>query len=72
MTGKLNAVKCLRCNTVAVSTHRHHAQDCECGHVFVDGGPDYKRRGWSGEPSFVELEELPVDLTRILGLEKKP
>lgn len=68
---KLNAVKCLKCNTVAVSTHRHHMQSCECGHVFVDGGHDYKRRGWRGSNvgEFIELDELPVDATKILGLE---
>lgn len=69
---KLNAVKCLKCNTVAVSTHRHHMQHCACKHVFVDGGHDYPRRGWVGEQHFIELNELPIDATRILGLEKKP
>lgn len=69
---KLNAVKCLKCNTVAVSTHRHHMQSCECGHVFVDGGHDYKRRGWrGGEEHFLELDELPVAATRILGLSQE-
>lgn len=68
----LNAVKCLKCNTVAVSTYDHHEQKCVCGHVFVDGGHSYKRRGWyGGDPHFIELDELPDDGTRILGLEKR-
>ena len=41
-----NAVKCLSCNTVLESKHRHDYQTCYCSNrVFVDGGKDYSRVG---------------------------
>jgi hypothetical protein len=50
----LNAVQCLSCNEVIVSRHRHDYKSCKCGNVSVDGGLDYKRRGFKTEASFVE------------------
>jgi len=39
-----NAVKCLVCNTVLESKHRHHYNQCQCrNEVVVDGGLDYRR-----------------------------
>ena len=39
-----NAIKCLQCNTVLESKHRHDYQTCYCSNrVFVDGGYDYSR-----------------------------
>lgn len=52
-----NSVRCLKCNDVIVSTHQHDFRYCKCKHVFVDGGPAYKRRGWTGEPSWMEIDE---------------
>lgn len=41
-----NAVKCLQCNTVLESKHRHDFQSCGCNNqTFVDGGKDYSRVG---------------------------
>ena len=39
-----NAVKCLVCNTVLQSKHRHHYNQCQCrNECAVDGGLDYQR-----------------------------
>ena len=41
-----NAIKCLQCNTVLESKHRHDFQCCGCeNQTFVDGGYDYSRVG---------------------------
>lgn len=40
-----NKAKCLKCQTVIESVHRHDFVRCKCGAVFVDGGKDYLRRG---------------------------
>ena len=39
-----NAVKCLVCNTVLESRHRHHYNQCQCrNEAAVDGGLVYQR-----------------------------
>lgn len=41
-----NAVKCLVCNTILESKHRHHFVECHCeNQSFVDGGLSYNRVG---------------------------
>lgn len=41
-----NAIKCLQCNTVLESKHRHDFQCCGCeNQTFVDGGRVYSRVG---------------------------
>lgn len=39
-----NSLKCLACNDVIVSAHRHDFVWCKCGAVAVDGGNEYSRR----------------------------
>ena len=39
-----NAIKCLQCNTVLESKHRHDFQCCGCeNQTSVDGGKEYSR-----------------------------
>lgn len=39
-----NAIKCLQCNTILESKHRHDYQVCCCSNrAFVDGGLSYIR-----------------------------
>ena len=58
----MNAVKCLKCNDIIESKHVHDFRYCSCKHVFVDGGPNYKRRGWDGgEKCFVEITKDDKD-----------
>ena len=40
-----NAIRCLSCNTVIESKHRHDFKYCECRNYFIDGGLDYRRMG---------------------------
>jgi hypothetical protein len=41
-----NSVKCLVCNTILESKHRHDFQQCNCSNkAFVDGGLSYERIG---------------------------
>lgn len=56
-TIRRNAAKCLKCDTVLESRHRHDFQQCECGNVFVDGGLDYMRRGVREPRLYLPLSE---------------
>lgn len=39
-----NAIKCLQCNTVLESRHRHDYVHCQCSNeAATDGGLDYQR-----------------------------
>jgi len=41
-----NTIKCLMCNTILESKHRHDFQQCNCSNgAFVDGGLSYERLG---------------------------
>ena len=39
-----NAVRCLKCNEIIESTHRHDFKWCKCHTIAVDGGKAYLRR----------------------------
>lgn len=57
---KRNAIRCLRCNTVAESKWGHDFHPCECGAVYADGGKDYLRR--VGKPEdYVDISEYEPD-----------
>ena len=62
-------VKCLKCNVILESTHRHDCKVCGCENgTMVDGGSDYLRMGgknmslvglWSAEDKgWVSVTEL--------------
>jgi len=52
-----NRGRCLICNTIIESKHRHDFVWCKCGAVAVDGGNDYLKR--VGKPSlFEDLSEF--------------
>lgn len=38
-----HSVKCLSCDDIIESTHRHDFQTCSCGSVSIDGGYDYMK-----------------------------
>lgn len=54
MQGKLksNKCRCLNCNDVIDSKHRHDFVWCSCKSIFTDGGLEYIRRG--GNPLLIE------------------
>ncbi len=42
----MSKAKCLECNTILESKHRHDFQSCECPNaLFIDGGDSYLRIG---------------------------
>lgn len=49
-----NKVKCLLCNDIIESTHRHDFKWCSCKNVAVDGGKSYLKRTYKLD----EYEEL--------------
>lgn len=53
-----NVVKCLLCQEVLVSNHRHDFKQCGCPNkTFVDGGYEYLRCGGK-EMRLVEILRL--------------
>ena len=57
-----NAIQCLLCSEVIVSRHRHDYVSCKCGNMDVDGGNEYRRRGWRKENAYREACAWAVDL----------
>lgn len=57
MSEKVNAIRCIMCDTVLVSKHRHDFQRCDCpNRTFVDGGQDYLRYG-GADLNYIEVLE---------------
>lgn len=56
-------LKCLHCNKVIQSTHRHDFQACNCWEVdkakaiAIDGGDDYCRMFAGPESNYIEAED---------------
>ena len=55
-----NAIQCKQCNAVIESAHRHDFVRCPCKAVFVDGGKEYLRRGYSGDSASEAYIDLSV------------
>lgn len=51
-----NKIRCLTCDDIIESTHRHDFKWCSCRTVAVDGGKEYLKR--CGYPT--DYEELSV------------
>lgn len=51
------AIKCLECNTIIESKHRHDMVWCKCGGLFIDGGEDYVRVGGRNIYNYEYIEE---------------
>ena len=53
-----NAIKCNTCGDVIESTYTHDFVQCSCGRVFVDGGHEYLRRGYTDSVNdYTDLSE---------------
>jgi len=52
-----NKAKCLKCEDIIESKHRHDFVRCKCGAIFVDGGHSYLRRGGKNLDDIEELSE---------------
>lgn len=44
------ALQCQDCGDIIYSRARHDFRNCTCGKIFVDGGFDYCRRGFTDKP----------------------
>ena len=55
-----NAARCLECDVLLYSRHRHDYRTCACGNLMVDGGADYIRRGFRDLSKIQEVEYWPV------------
>jgi len=54
-----NMIRCKKCGDVIESESVHDFKWCKCGTVFVDGGHDYLRRGFTNdENDFEDLSEV--------------
>jgi hypothetical protein len=56
-----NRARCLKCNDIIESKHRHDFVMCSCESIFVDGGTSYLRRGGTIE-NIQDLSEV-VEVT---------
>ena len=56
-----NKAKCLKCNEIIESKHRHDYVTCSCGNLAVDGGKDYLKRGAIDCGLVEELSEVEDD-----------
>ena len=54
-----NAIQCKHCGEIIESKSVHDFKTCKCGKVFVDGGHEYLRRGYtnSAKDDFIDLSE---------------
>ena len=60
----MNAVHCNVCDTTIVSEYTHDFKGCACPdnvngegtRVFVDGGNSYRKRSWSHDADFTEVD----------------
>lgn len=59
-----NAARCTVCDEVLYSRRVHDFISCSGGHVFVDGGTHYARRGADEWSHLEEITDWPVNLTK--------
>ena len=57
-----NRVKCLTCDTIIESRHRHDWQKCDCDHesdtmIFIDGGNHYRRMGAGNQARWDSVDD---------------
>jgi len=55
---KRNRIRCKQCGDVIESKKVYDFQSCTCGAVSVDGGLEYAKRTFPGNPAENYYEEL--------------
>ena len=59
-----NAIRCNACGDVIESVSVHDFKYCSCRRVFVDGGHEYLRRGYTdGRDDYTDLSRYADDGT---------
>ena len=56
----INAISCLKCKDLIVSTHIHDFRWCSCKNVAVDGGKSYLKRSIAEDSDLGYVEESIV------------
>lgn len=53
----MSKAKCLKCNDIIESKHRHDFVRCSCDEIFLDGGDEYIRAGAKDPGNFMILND---------------
>jgi len=63
----VTAVTCPKCGYTVYSRTQHDFRKCFCGAIFIDGGFEYTRVGFSTdmEPPKVEQRDIPQSLDEL-------
>ena len=57
-----NRIRCKHCGDIIESKTVHDFKYCSCGAVFVDGGHDYLRRGYTNsDDDYEDLSEVKFE-----------
>lgn len=60
---RVECIQCPNCQDIIYSRTRHDFHYCTCGDVFIDGGFDYLRCGWT--------KNKPKDLIKYVNASKE-
>lgn len=55
-----NQAKCLKCGDEIYSAFTHDFKECSCGEVFVDGGMEYIRHGFTDPSTY---EDMSIEIS---------
>lgn len=58
-----NRAQCRDCGDIIESKHRHDFVRCHCNAIFIDGGLDYMRYGYTFSNQFKSLSEYEPENT---------
>lgn len=61
-------IKCLNCNDIIESKHRHDLVTCKCDNCYIDGGQDYLHFGGNDYSKILIIFD---DDTEILASDEK-
>lgn len=53
----MSKAKCLKCNDIIESKHRHDFVRCSCDEIFLDGGDEYIRAGAKDPSNFMMFND---------------
>lgn len=65
-----NRAQCRDCGDIIESKHRHDFVRCHCGAIFIDGGLDYMRFGYTFPQQFKSLSEYEPEIKKCQPLVK--
>lgn len=64
----MNRAQCAICKDIIHSKHRHDFVACKGGHIFIDGGNDYRRCGTlTAGVTLEDILDVPDDVTQVIA-----